>query len=182
LQAPPNGFTTGGQTIRPRACALPHACEVRPFSDSLRTQSKWLGRRPLADQTQVAAATQTRISPTQLQPHACALPHACSSSAAGAYGLMVSVDARHTGEPGFESHLRHFFKNCTQHLALPESPAGQTVWHPPLYDHKPVVKSIEKWCTIRYSGQSVAWSICTVVHPCWTNSLAWAIRKWVQQP
>ena len=84
---------------------------------------------------------------------------------------MVSVDARHTGEPGFESLLRHFFKNLTQHLALPGPPAGQTVQHPPLYDHKPVVEPFENRWTIRYSGKVIHWTIRKVVHPCWTNSL-----------
>ena len=73
---------------------------------------------------------------------------------------MVSVGARHTGELGFESLLRHFFKYLTQHLALPESPAGQTVPHPPLYVHKPVVDSFEN-----------LWTIRKVVHPCWTICL-----------
>ena len=69
---------------------------------------------------------------------------------------MVFMDARHTGEPGFDSLLRHFFKNLTQHLALPESPAGQTVCHPPLYVHKPVVESFKN-----------RWTIRKVDHPCW---------------
>ena len=51
------------------------------------------------------------------------------SSQPNLHGLMVSVGARHTGELGFDSLLRNFFKNLTQHLALPESPAGQTVRH-----------------------------------------------------
>ena len=68
------------------------------------------------------------------------------------HGLMVSVYGRHTSEQGFQSLLRHFFKNLTKHLALPESPAGQTVCHPPLYIHKPVVESFENR---------------------WTNSLQW---------
>ena len=57
---------------------------------------------------------------------------------------MVSVDVRQSGELGFESLLRHFFKNLNQHLALQGPPAGQTVRHPPLYDHKPVVKPFKK--------------------------------------
>ena len=40
---------------------------------------------------------------------------------------MVSMDAQHAGEPGFDSLLRHFFKNLTQHLALPVPPGGVTV-------------------------------------------------------
>ena len=85
---------------------------------------------------------------------------------------MVSVDARHTGELGLESLLRHFFKNLNQPLALQGPPAGQTVRHPPLYDHKPVVKPFKKWWTIRYSGKVIHWiTIRKVVHPCWTNSL-----------
>ena len=81
------------------------------------------------------------------------------------------MDAQHAGEPGFESLLRHFFKNLTQHLALPESPAGQTVFHPPVYIHKPVVKSFENRWSIRYSGKVIHWTIRKVVHLCWTNSL-----------
>ena len=80
---------------------------------------------------------------------------------------MVSMGARQTGDLGFESLLRHFFKNLTQHLALPESPAGQTVRHPSLYVHKPVVDSFENRWTIHYSGQSVPWTILKVDHQCW---------------
>jgi hypothetical protein len=87
------------------------------------------------------------------------------------HGLMVSVDAQQTGEPGFKSLLRHFFKNLTQHLALPLSPAGQKNRHPPLYVHKPVVNSFENRWTICYSGKVIHWTIRKVVHPCWTNSL-----------
>ena len=73
---------------------------------------------------------------------------------------MVNVDAQHTGEPEFESLLRHFFKNLTQPLALPESPAGQTVCHPPLSVHKPVDEPFVN-----------RWTIRKVVHPCWTIRL-----------
>jgi len=45
-------------------------------------------------------------------------------------GLMVSMDARHTGELRFDSLLRHFFKNSNQHLAWPGPPGGVTVRHP----------------------------------------------------
>ena len=71
------------------------------------------------------------------------------------HGLKVSMDAWHTGVPGFDSLFRHFFKNLTQHLA-----AGQTVCHPPLYAHKPVVESFEN-----------RWTIRMVDHPCWTIRL-----------
>jgi len=100
LQAPPNGFTTGGQLRAARApcpmsaCALPHACEVGPFPAETIDMA---GAQ--ADQTQVAAALQARINPTQLSIH----------------GLMVSMDAWHSGEPGFDSLLRQFFKNLTHH-------------------------------------------------------------------
>ena len=126
-------------------CALPHACSMRVRSDhSRRRQSKKLGCRPQADQTQVAAAPQVHINSIQLSIH----------------GLMVSMDARHAGEPGFNFLLRHFFENLTQHLALLGPPAGQTVCHTPLYDQKPMVKPFEKWWTIRclgntYSGSSM---------------------------
>jgi len=65
----------------------------------------------LANQTQVATAHQVRINYSQPT----------------IYGLLVSTDARHTGELGFDSLLRHFFKNLNQHLALPGPPGGQTV-------------------------------------------------------
>ena len=96
-----------------------------------------------------ASAPQEHITPIPLSLH----------------GLIVSVDAQHAGEPWFESLLRHFFKNLTQHLALPESPAGQTVRHPPLYVHKPVVDSFENRWTIRYIGKVIQWTIGKVVHP-----------------
>ena len=62
---------------------------------------------------QVAAAPQARISPTQPIIH----------------DLMVSMDARHTGDLRFDSLLRHFFKTFNQHLALQGPPGGQTVRH-----------------------------------------------------
>ena len=84
---------------------------------------------------------------------------------------MVSVDARHTGELGFDSLLRHFFKNLNQHLALQGPPDGHTVHPPPPYDHKPVVKQFKKWWAIHSSGKVIHWTIRKVVHPCWTNIL-----------
>ena len=75
---------------------------------SQRRQSKWLGRRPLADQTQVATAPQALISSSQPTIH----------------GLIVSMDARHTGDLGFDSLLGHYFKYLNQHLALPRPPGG----------------------------------------------------------
>ena len=41
---------------------------------------------------------------------------------------MVSMGARHTGDLGFDSLLRHFFVNLNQHLALTGPPGGHTVW------------------------------------------------------
>ena len=78
--------------MRLTPCML-HACEFGPF---LVETIEMAGAQ--ANQTQVAAALQAHISPTQPSIH----------------GLMVSVDARHTGELGFESLLRHFFKNLNQ--------------------------------------------------------------------
>ena len=45
------------------------------------------------------------------------------------HSLMVSMDARQTSEIGFDSLLRHFFKNSNKHLALPGHPGGVTIWH-----------------------------------------------------
>jgi len=84
---------------------------------------------------------------------------------------MVSMDARHAGELGFDSPLRHFFKNLNQHLALQRPPNGHTVRHPPPYDHKPVVKQFKIWWSIHSSGNVIHWTIRKGVHPCWTNSL-----------
>ena len=76
-----------------RALALaPFVCVS--WIPSQRRQSKWLGRRPQADQTQVATAPQARISPPQPTIH----------------GLMVSMDTRHTRELGFDSLLTLFQK------------------------------------------------------------------------
>jgi len=94
------------------------------------------------------------------------------------------MDAQHTGELGFDSLLRHFFKNFNQHLALQGLPDGQTVCHPPSYDHKPVVKQLEKWWTIRYNGkviprytgQFLRWFIHA------GPTVWWTIRKWIKQP
>ena len=103
------------------------------------------------------------------------------SSQPNCHGLMVSVGARHTGELGFESLLRHFFKNLTQHLALPESPAGQTVCH-----H--LFTSTNQWMNHsksggpsvlvdkHYSGQLVRWFIHA------GPTVWWTIRKWMKQP
>ena len=78
---------------------------------SQRRQSKWLGRRPMAVQTQVATTLQAHISSPQPIIH----------------GLMVSKEARHTGDLGLNSLLRHFFINLNQHLASPGPPGGHTV-------------------------------------------------------
>jgi len=80
-------------------------------------------------------------------------PNTGSSSASpnppNIHGLMVSVDTRHAGEPGFDSLLRHFFKNLNQHLALQGLHAGQTVLHPPLYNPN-------QWLNhLKTGGQSV---------------------------
>ena len=92
------------------------------------------------------------------------------------HGLMGSVGARHTGELRFESLLRHFFKNLTQHLALPESPAGQTVRHQ-------LFTSSNQWMNHSksggpsvlvdkyYSGQFVRWFIHGGPTVWWTDSL-----------
>jgi len=40
------------------------------------------------------------------------------------------MDARQTGDLGFDSLLRHFFINSNQHFALPGPPGGQTVGPP----------------------------------------------------
>ena len=82
---------TGSKSKPPTPCAI-YACEM---DHAWRRQSKWLGRRPWADQTQVAAAPQAHIRPTKQTIH----------------GLIVSIDARHTGDLGFDSLLRHFFNN-----------------------------------------------------------------------
>ena len=81
------------------------------------------------------------------------------------------MDAQQTGEHRFESLLRHFFKNLTQHLALAESLAGQTVRHPPLYDHKAVVKPFKNRWSIHYIGKVIHGTIRKVAHPCWSIRL-----------
>jgi len=82
---------------------------------------------------------QARISHTQLIIH----------------GLLVSMDAWHTRELGFDSLLRHFFKNSTHHLALPGHPHSTSTQSGP---------SIEKLVFLRWR-----WRIMDV-------SLRWTIR------
>jgi len=95
------------------------------------------------------------------------------SSQLNLHGLMVSVGAQHTG--------KLFFKNLTQHLALPESPAGQTVrqhlftstnqWMNHLKSGGPSIL-VDK----HYSGQFVRWFIHA------GPTVWWTIRKWMKQP
>ena len=76
---------------------------------------------------------------------------------------MVSMDARRTGELGFNSLLRHFIKNLNQHLALQGPPGGQTVCHYLPKSTKPVDNPL--------GGESIGWTNRKVVHPNRSNSL-----------
>ena len=102
---------------------------------------------------QVAA----RITPTQLIIH----------------GLMVSMDAGHTGDLGFDSLLRNFYKNSNQHLALQGPPGGPTVCH-----HLPTSTKPEDntYGGESGGGQFVRWFIQL------GQTVWWTIRKWRKQP
>ena len=113
----------------------------------------------------VCLAPCVRLAPCML--HACEYTFISPSL----HGLMVNVDTWHTGVPGFDSLWRHFFTNLTQHLALPETPAGQTVRH-----H--LCTSTNQWMNhLKSGGPSILvdkhyrGQFRKVVHPCWTNSL-----------
>ena len=73
------------------------------------------------------------------------------------------MDPRHTGELGFDSLLRHFFKNLNQHLALQGPPGGQTVCHHLPTSTKPVDNML--------GGEFGGWTIRKVVHPSRSNRL-----------
>ena len=121
----------GGQTVGPPAtmqvrltpCAF-HACEFGPFpAETIKMAGAQAVGRPNTGSSSAAggykpyptATTRVRLAPYLL--HACEF----NSISLSIHGLMVSVDAWCTGEPGYKSLLRHFFQNLTQHLALPES-------------------------------------------------------------
>ena len=106
---------------------------------------------------QVAAEPQVPISPTQLNIH----------------GLMVSMDARHTGGHGFYFLLRHFVKNSNHRLALPG----------PLVVKQFAITSLRpqnRWtiCEVdnSWGGQSFGWSIRWVDNPLGGQSGGWTIR------
>ena len=71
------------------------------------------------------------------------------------HGLMVSMDAQHTGGTWVQIPLETIFQNLTQHLALAGLHGGLTVW-------PPLIKQTNQWLIhLKTGGQSV-----TVGNPC----------------